>query len=352
MVQPRLIGLLAAHFASSDLSRVERLRRLLHSVEEQTWRVPLLVSWSAEDASGGAGGAGYGVAEKAQAVLEEFQQRGVLHAMPRLRGRRSQFQHYGRLRESLKRHITDQPWVFFSDDDDLWHPKRAEEYATAIQARPKQEPVVHSRIHLTPGLGPRLPLTATAAQVTQMEADGLLRVAISAEEEKPGLFGTATGEYFDAAAEFQVFDDFFERHNDQVIANQFADIRFRTHLLRGTNRVYRFLPRSASGDDPTGHLPWMYFYDRPTMPYSTPPGQEDLEYVSDELPDPKRIAGMRQTLDCVLFQLTPTKGPLEITEQDFAQSLVGTLNEVSSASVAMALDRCRKHGVRVVKAPG
>ena len=38
------------------------------------------------------------------------------------------------------------------------------------------------RIHLTPGLGPRLPLTATAAQVTQMEADGLLRVAISAEE--------------------------------------------------------------------------------------------------------------------------------------------------------------------------
>lgn len=29
--------------------------------------------------------------------------------------------------------------------------------------------------------------------------------------------------------------------------------------------------------------------DRPTMPYSTPPGQEDLEYVSDELPDPKSL---------------------------------------------------------------
>lgn len=99
-------------------------------------------------------------------------------------------------------------------------------------------PLCLERIHLTPGLGPRLPLTATATEVTQMEADGLLRVAISAEEvkgpsdlsrwkvesvhpgrvffspkscdvmsqEKPGLFGTATGEYFDAAAEFQVFD--------------------------------------------------------------------------------------------------------------------------------------------------
>mmetsp|Transcript_6527 Transcript_6527/g.11494 ORF Transcript_6527/g.11494 Transcript_6527/m.11494 type:complete len:87 (-) Transcript_6527:31-291(-) len=85
------------------------------------------------------------------------------------------------------------------------------------------------------------------------------------------------------------------------------------------------------------------------MPYSTPPGEEDLEYVSEELPDPKRIAGLRQTLDCVLFQLAPTTGPLEITEHEFAQSLVGTLNEVTPASVAMALDRCRKHGVKVVK---
>ena len=29
--------------------------------------------------------------------------------------------------------------------------------------------------------------------------------------------------------------------------------------------------------------------DRPTMPYSTPAGEEDLEYVSDELPDPKSL---------------------------------------------------------------
>lgn len=41
-------------------------------MEEQTWRVPLLVSWSAEETvSDGS----YAVAEKAQAVLEEFQER-------------------------------------------------------------------------------------------------------------------------------------------------------------------------------------------------------------------------------------------------------------------------------------
>lgn len=352
VARPRLIGLLAAHFATKDASRVDRLRRLLRSVEEQTLSVPLLVSWSTEDAEDRA--SQDGVAERASAVIDDFQRRGVIHAMPRLRGRRAQFQHYARLRESLKRHIqpSDQPWVFFSDDDDLWHPRRAEEYVVAIQDRPDDVPVVHSRIHLSPGLGPRLPLDATSAEVTRMEADGLLRLAISAEEEKPGLFGTATGEYFDAAAKFEVFDDFFDRHNNRVIANQFADIRFRTHLLRGgAARVHRFLPSAGSGSAQSGHdhLPWMYFYDRPTMPYSTPPGEEDLEYVSEELPDPKRIAGLRQTLDCVLFQLVPTTGPLEITEQDFAQSLVGTLNEVTPANVAMALDRCRKHGVKVVK---
>ncbi|CAE7457047.1 P4H11 [Symbiodinium natans] len=338
--------LLAAHFAATDVSRVDRLRRLLRSVEEQTLSVPLLVSWSAEDAEADKAFR-ESVAERASAVIDDFQSRGVIHAMPRLRGRRAQFQHYARLRESLKRHIqpSDQPWVFFSDDDDLWHPRRAQEYVHAIQDRPDDVPVVHSRVHLSPGLGPRLPLDATATEVTRMEADGLLRLAISAEEEEPGLFGTATGEYFDAAAKFEVFDEFFDRHNDQVIANKFADIRFRTHLLRGgASRVYRFLPSGGTAQSPEhDHLPWMYFYDRPTMPYSTPPGEEDLEYVSEELPDPKRIAGLRQTLDCVLFQLAPTAGPLEITEQDFAQRLVGTLNEVTPANAARVQSELPKH---------
>ena len=57
------------------------------------------------------------MAERALSVIEEFQSRrdcivcmainrvgarqlrGVIHAMPRLRGRRAQFQHYARLRD-------------------------------------------------------------------------------------------------------------------------------------------------------------------------------------------------------------------------------------------------------------
>ena len=31
------------------------------------------------------------------------------------------------------------------------------------------------------------------------------------------------------------------------------------------------------------------------MPYSTPPGEEDLEYVSEELPDPKSLDSKKVT---------------------------------------------------------
>lgn len=349
VARPRLIGLLAAHFATFDSSRLDRLRRLLRSVQEQTCKSPLLLSWSVEDPPSDGSAFKEGMAAEAKAVIQEFETKGVVHSLPQLRGRRSQFQHYARLRETLKRHVSsdDEPWVFFSDDDDVWHPRRTEEYLAAIESRPKAEEVVHSRIHLTPGLAPRLAPTATTEEISRMESEGQLRVAISADKDDNTLFGTATGEYFDAAAKFCVFDEFFNRHNNAVTSNRFADIRFRAHMLRWHSGVHRFLPRGARGSE--GGLPWMYLYDRPTQPYNTPAGQEDLQYVCEELPDPKRIAGLRQTLDCVLFQLAPTQGPLRISEQQFAESLVGMLADINPATVSMAMDRCRKHGVEVVR---
>lgn len=337
---PRLVGLLAAHFAASDHGRVHRLRRLLRSVEEQTHRTPLLVSWSAEDE---------GEAERASAVFQEFEGSGTVHALPQLRGRRAQFQHYGRLRKTMGRHVRpgQAPLVLFSDDDDVWHPRRAEVYLEAARQHPGAE-VLQSRVHLSPGLGPRLPPTATASEVTRLQESGRLRVAVCPERSEGGLFGTATGEYFDIAVAWNVFDSFFQHHNDRVLANTFADIRFRTVALKWPSGVRRFLPRGVGdhGELDAGAA-WMYYYDRTTQPYTTPPSEEDLQYVCEELPDPRRIAGMRQTLDCVLFQLAPTEGPLRISERDFAESLVGLLVEQGPAVVSMALDRCRLHGVQV-----
>lgn len=351
---PRLIGLLAAHFSAFDHARVDRLRRLLQSVEGQTHRIPLLASWSAEDA-GPREVASETAAGRAEAVFAEFGRRGVVRAMPRLRGRHAQFEHYSRLNDLLQRHSGDaaagepRPMVVFTDDDDIWHPQRAEEYLVAAAAQPDAD-VLASRAHASPGLSPRLRGSATAEEVTRRLADGQFRLSVSAERPEAGLFGTATGEYFDIAASPTVLADFFSRHNKRLVANQFADIRFRTCLLKWRNGVYRFLPRRAGGGVGAESAPdvrWMYFYDRTTEPYTTPAGEEDMQYLCDELPDINRIAGMRQTLDCVIFQLAPTDGPLRISEQDFAERLVGMLVNQGPATVRMALDRCLIHGIGV-----
>ena len=52
--------------------------------------------------------------------------------------------------------------------------------------------------------------------------------------------------------------------------------------------------------------------DRPTMPYSTPPGEEDLEYVSEELPDPKH----RDPYGMNFWQSMPMQGTQRLGRSD------------------------------------
>eukprot|EP00927_Polykrikos_kofoidii_P074724 TRINITY_DN70753_c0_g1_i1.p1 TRINITY_DN70753_c0_g1~~TRINITY_DN70753_c0_g1_i1.p1 ORF type:complete len:371 (+),score=52.72 TRINITY_DN70753_c0_g1_i1:163-1275(+) len=358
-VVPRLVGLLAAHFPSTDYGRVERLRRLLRSVEMQTHRVPLLVSWSAEDGANPT--RSRSVASQVETTLREFGDRGVLRAMPPILGRRGQFEHYSRLNDALSRHVDSRgglgseprTMVMFTDDDDIWHSRRAEAYLEAAVERPDAE-VLASRVHASPGLSPRLPPSATQEDVSQMLANDQLRLSVNDATLQPGLFGTAAGEYFDVAIAVCVLAAFFRRHNRALLANTFADIRFRTFMHKWPGGVYRFLPHKADGAaegpgeaEAAGRAQWMYHYDRPLEPYTTLPGDEDIQYVCDQLPDVYRIAGMRQTLDCVLFQLAPTQGPLRITKRDFADQLVGILQDQGPAAVAMALHRCQIHGIQV-----
>jgi len=278
-----------------------------------------------------------------------------LHALPPQRGgaRCAQFEHYARLSQVLRQNIGlgPEPWVFFSDDDDIWHPRRVEEYLEILADHPDAD-VLQCRAHISPGWGPRLPASATAADVSRLYHKGELRLSFCSDEPQVGLFGTATGEYFDLIVALGVLEAFTQKHNRAVVANAFADIRFRTFALKWPGGVRRFLPRycdeSTSGDGEPGRPSWMYYYDRPTEPYTTPPTEEDLRYLCTELPDLRRIAGMRQTLDCILFQLAPVVGPLRISSQQFDESLTGMLVDKGPAAVAMALDRCRIHGVEVV----
>merc|ERR1719230_1496164 len=101
--------------------------------------------------------------------------------MPRLHGRRGQFEHYMRLSNAIERHVKPgerDPLVVFSDDDDLWHPQRAEEYFIAAQDHPDAQ-VLTSRVHASPGLSPRLSESASSKDATQRLLDGQYRIAVA-----------------------------------------------------------------------------------------------------------------------------------------------------------------------------
>lgn len=324
----RLVGLLASHFTATDAPRVERLCRLLRSVEEQTVKAPLLVSWSADGLDS--------VFNQAKAVFHEFERKGVIVSLPGVSRRRSQFQHYSRLSGLLQRHMDTGPvpWVTFSDDDDVWHPRRNEEYAHAITSTGAA--VVMSRVHISPGFSPRLSVEGTSETISQLDSMGALHRSVAEEEEGVGIFGSTTGEYFDLAVSCRVLQDFFSRHSDAIFVNTFADIRFRTFCLKWPG-CFRFLPRVQRGKPI-----WMYYYDRPTSAYTTPASEEDDEYLCAELADRERIAGLRQTIDCLLFQFASVDNT--ITKEKF-ETIIGMLVNQGPAVREMALHRCEKHHI-------
>jgi len=362
--QPRFVALMGMHVQGGDQHRVGKLPRLLSSVERQTHRCPFLVSWSAEsaaddDCSGGGKDPPQQHRLSVKSILSSCQSRGVLFALPPASvssasasafasvssassgAKRSQFQHYRRLWDLLRggeASLLQRTFLVFSDDDDLWHRDRLDAFLAAAQERPEAE-VLACRRHLSQGFQADVPLDASDEVVSRMLERGELLEHTASEEIGPGLFGSSMGEYFDLAVHWTVFDAFFRRHNDAVFENPFCDIRFRTFALRWPGHVYRFLPSRSEN--------WMYFYDRPVMPYISPPNDADKKYLSADLPDISKIAGIRQTLDCVLFQLVPVEPPFRISAKQFAQELVGILRDQSPASVAIALDRCKLHGVEV-----
>jgi len=62
-------------------------------------------------------------------------QRRVTTLTPDSRQALSQFEHYRRLRDVVREReaCLDDVWVFFSDDDDLWHPGRAGAFTSAVE---------------------------------------------------------------------------------------------------------------------------------------------------------------------------------------------------------------------------
>lgn len=327
----RVIALLASHVDSP--TRLDALRRCLRSVEAQTEPPARFVVSTSSDPDL--------TAQVAEAVqnspcVDEHLAQGS--------GPLPQFEHYRRLRDVVfeREERLEDAWVFFSDDDDLWHPDRTRAFAAAAEAvrRRVQRHVqaVCSCVHLRP--------RAEGGALT-CAIDVCMALARGELAHGPREYGS---EHIDLCVRLSTFGAFFEEHSSRVTRHKLADVRF-CYYVRHYGEVPRrmgdedgvmecditdpdatmaavkvFLPEAKDGVTSN----WMYMYDKVRDPHIHAVGTgtaveplhpDDGWYVGDlekgasacERTDPKgrpcphlllqNVAAIRQRLDYAIFRL-------------------------------------------------
>ena len=120
-----LIAMCASHIDGPD--RLRALHHMLESVSKQTQPIDLFLSISGPSK------------HDIDALKQEFG--GWLHVAWRGSERLAQFQHYCLLCDEIT-HDPDNCWCMFTDDDDEWHERRVEHYATAVRVIPEVDAMV------------------------------------------------------------------------------------------------------------------------------------------------------------------------------------------------------------------
>lgn len=241
--KPRIVAMLASHLA--DDIRLWKLRRCLDSIRMQSDPPDaVLVHWSAAP----------GFAEDAEQLFSKFASGLSCPVVVRSGNQASQFEHYAALRHELAEYCRGDAastWVIFSDDDDVWHPRRSAHFGrAAASAIAVGQPAACIFRDARPGSEEVFPASAR-------EVEALLRAGNA--EQTGDVAAVQAGfrlEYFHYCVQTRVLNDFFERALPTVLASPYCDLALAEYVR---------LRCLALGDltlyDP-GARDWMYFYDR------------------------------------------------------------------------------------------
>jgi hypothetical protein len=185
----RLVCLLASHIDSWE--RLDALRRLLKSIRAQTFTgFTLHISWSAEEH----------LREAASALLSLSNK--DLGAVVRMQiSKLSQFEHYRCLFSTTMASETGD--VFFSDDDDIWLPQRAEYIHYMLQARESYGQRVAFCMH------------------DYLQCDGTVEKVCS---------DAYVIEHWSAIVKVGVLEAFMREAHPKLLEHRFADMAFTTYL--------------------------------------------------------------------------------------------------------------------------
>jgi len=268
-----IVALMAAHISRS--TRAERLRRTLDSVRRQqlysfgdkSWGGEELVvglSWSASTPE---------LAATVRETVKEFvSERNRLssgvHGVPPLTvaveqsTRHSQFQHLRAALACVESALRDRwasssreeqaersLWVVFGDDDDIWHPRRIQEYARSIKSHPVLDGVgvfaTNARVNCSWSTRDE-DMPCTDAEVDKFLSTGRgwrldleenwkswlrrYRAAGSAAYSVP-LADDVGLEYFDLCPRLRLLQEFFEKTSEDILAHRYCDLRFGQFLV-------------------------------------------------------------------------------------------------------------------------
>lgn len=177
---------------------------------------------------------------------------------------------------------TGSPWVVFSDDDDVWHPRRVAEFVHAIRSCRLVDGVgsfvTMCRANVrAPELGqkpvPDALMPRKAKEVaTFLKGRGVLHQSEVPNEAWAQTLRAAgdeadlllipwdlTMEYFDYCPRLRVVTEFFDETGDPVLEHRFCDLRFCEFL-----QTYPCMGREAGLEvrffEPQQRDCWMYFY--------------------------------------------------------------------------------------------
>ena len=231
-------GLIAVHISSAE--RIAQCRGMLRSVAAQEIKpVPLVLSWSADDAHAAA----------FQDMLDSVGA-GLPHFNPvAQKGKHSQFEHYELAARELRRLVGDGSkngslcFAIFSDDDDIWHPRRAGTFLMAVTDRAKAAPT--DAILCLTTCRPDAEHARSARE--PRDVDALIRRRHAEVHASDGR----GHEFFQFAVELGLLEAFFAFESRAVLASPYCDLRFSKFLLNVTPDAPAFKAPETN---------WMYFY--------------------------------------------------------------------------------------------
>mmetsp|Transcript_73669 Transcript_73669/g.137674 ORF Transcript_73669/g.137674 Transcript_73669/m.137674 type:complete len:410 (+) Transcript_73669:91-1320(+) len=233
----RLVGVLSSRIGGEQ--RLQRLKYLFTSIEEQLDHLDaMFVVWSAADE----------LVEKVEAVIQQFQSSlaGQCQVKALRQSKRtSQFYDIRWLWDELLVHEQSGTWVLFTDDDDLWAPRRVQTYRRALSQHGKEAGVTGLCAAHKVRPTDRSCVATSASEVDQhlKRGDAQHRGGVHLEEE-----------FFDFACPLSSLGEFLKMCNEETLLHPFCDLRFSRFLqeyYEGGKVMY--IPTNSAES-------WVYYY--------------------------------------------------------------------------------------------